>query len=121
VPSFVIRKMGIIAYNKLFELDLNLRLVYRNKVWLGMSYRTHEQAICTSLGFNTQKAFFGWSYDIGTNRLGAYHNGSHNLAIGLKIGGKKKDKIRNQTPFYLNIDSERKNIRISDMRHRTGK
>ena len=39
--------------------------------------------------------FFGWSYDIGTSRLGAYHNGSHNIAIGLKIGGKKKNQIRN--------------------------
>jgi len=121
VPSFVLRKMGIITYNELFEADFNLKLVYRNKIWTGISYRTHEKAISTLIGFNTPKAFFGWSYDIGTSALGAYHNGSHNIAIGLKIG-KNKRGIRNQNPFELNVDeSNRKlNLKLSDMRHKSG-
>ena len=51
----------------------------------------------------TKNAFFGWSYDIGTSDLGSYHNGSHNIAIGLKIGGKKKRQIRNQNVFDRNL------------------
>ena len=69
VPSFLIRKMGLITYNELFEADLNLKIIYRNKMWTGISYRTHEQAICVLLGFNAKKLFFGWSHDIGTSRL----------------------------------------------------
>ena len=121
VPSFVLRKMGLITYNELFEADFNLKMVYRNKIWTGISYRTHEKAISTLIGFNTPTVFLGWSYDIGTSQLGAYHNGSHNIAIGLKIG-KNKRPIRNQNPFKLNVDeSKRKlNLKLSDMRHKSG-
>ena len=121
IPSFVMRKMGLFTYNDLLQFDLNIRLVYRNKIWTGISYRTHEKAICTLVGFNTEKAFFGFSYDIGASKLGAYHNGSSNIAIGLKIGRKKKRQIRNQTPFYLNLDNDWKKFRINNMRHKTGK
>ena len=122
VPSFVVRKMGLITYNELFEADFNLKIVYRNKIWTGISYRTDEKAICTLVGFNTQKMFFGWSYDIGTSGLAPYHNGSHNIAMGLKISGKKKRKIRNQNIFDINLDeSKRKiNLKISGMRHKSG-
>ena len=122
IPSFVIRKMGLITYNELFEADFNLKIVYRNKIWTGISYRTDEKAICTLVGFNTKKMFFGWSYDIGTSGLEPYHNGSHNIAMGLKISGKKKRKIRNQNIFDINLDeSKRKiNFKLSGMRHKSG-
>ncbi len=119
IPSFVIRKMGLYTYNSLLELDFNMKFVYRNKIWTGLSYRSHEKAISTLVGFNTPKAFFGWSYDIGMSELGKYHNGSHNIAVGLKITGKKKRKIRNQTPFYLDIDTERKKLSIPNIRHKS--
>ena len=121
VPSFVIRKMGLITYNELFEADFNLKIVYRNKIWTGISYRTDEKAICTLVGFNTQSMFFGWSYDIGTSGLEPYHNGSHNIALGLKIKGKKTRKIRNQDIFDINLDeSKRKiNFKIPGMRHKS--
>ena len=110
--------MGIFSYNSLFELDLNMKIIYRNKIWSGISYRTHENTISTSIGINTSKAFFGYTYDIGTStNLSGYHNGSHNIAIGLKIMGKKQRAIRFQTPLYLNIDTEWKKIRVSDMRN----
>ena len=120
IPSFVIRKMGITTYDDLFEIDLNMRFIYRNRIWTGISYRTHENAICALIGLNTPRAFFGYSYDIGTSsNLSTYHNGSHNIAIGFKIGGKNKRAIRNQTPLYLDIDSEWKRIKISDWRHKS--
>lgn len=122
IPSFTMRKMGIISYNSLFQLDLNMKVVYKNRIWTGISYRTHEQAISALIGLNTPRAFFGYSYDIGAStNLGSYHNGSHNIAICLKLVNKKKRSIRLQTPLYLNIDSERKKIRITDMRHKSGK
>ena len=101
IPSFVVRKMGIVTYNSLFEFDLNLKLIYKNNIWTGFSYRTHEKAMCAMIGFNTGRMFVGWSYDIGTSDLGAYHNGSHNIAIGFKIGGKKRRQMRKQTPLYF--------------------
>ena len=53
------------------------------------------------------------------SELGNYHNGSHNIAVRLKITGKKKRKIRNQTPFYLDIDTERRKISIPNIRHKS--
>ncbi len=120
IPSFVVRKMGIISYNSLFQLDLNIKLIYRNKIWAGVAYRTHEKAICTLLGINHERGFFGWSYDVGTSELGSYHNGSHNIAIGLNIAAKKKRKVRNQNPFYLNIDSQWRKINFSSKRNKSG-
>ena len=49
----------------------------------------------------------------------------HNIAQRLiiqtieKITGKKKRKIRNQTPFYLDIDTERKKLSIPNIRHKS--
>ena len=121
IPSFVIRKMGLISYNSLFQLDLNLKIIYVNKIWAGMTYRTHEKAICTLIGVNTEYGFFGWSYDIGASDLGSYHNGSHNIAIGLNLKGKNKRRIRNQHPFHLNIYNEWKPIKLPfTRRHQSG-
>ena len=122
IPSFVIRKMGLITYNSLFQLDLNLKVVYLNKIWAGITYRTHEKAMCTLIGLNTEIGFFGWSYDVGTSELGSYHNGSHNIAIGFNIKGKNRRKIRNQHPFHLNIDSEWRPIKLPrTKRHQAGR
>ena len=54
--------------------------------------------------------------------ISAYHNGSHNIALGLKLSGKKNRKIRNQNIFDLNVDeSKRKiNFKLSNMRHKSG-
>ena len=110
--------MGILTYNSLFEVDLNMKLIYKNKIWTGMSYRTHEKAISALIGFNTPKAFFGYSYDIGAStNLGSYHNGSHNIAIGLKIMGKKQEQF--DFKLCLNMDTEWKKIRVSDMRNQS--
>ena len=122
IPSFVLRKMGIFSYNSLFEIDLNVKLIYRNKIWSGLSYRTHENTISTSIGFNTSRAFFGYTYDIGTStNLSGYHNGSHNIAIGFKIFGQNKRPIRQQNPLELNINSKWERVRFSDMRNKSGK
>ena len=112
--------MGITTYHSLVQVDLNMKLIYRNKIWTGVSYRTHEKTVSALIGFNTPKAFFGYSYDIGAStNLGAYHNGSHNIAVAFKLFGKNKRSIRLQTPLYLNIDNESKKIRISDMRNKS--
>ncbi|MAQ47427.1 MAG: hypothetical protein CMD27_00920 [Flavobacteriales bacterium] len=122
IPSFVLRKMGIFSYNSLFELDLNIKIIYKNKIWSGLSYRTHENTISTSIGINTSKAFFGYTYDIGTStNLSGYHNGSHNIAIGFKVFGQNKRLIRQQNPLELNINSKWERLRLTDMRHKSAK
>ena len=122
IPSFVLRKMGIFQYNSLFEIDLNIKIIYRNKIWSGLSYRTHENTISPSIGINTSKAFFGYTYDIGTStNLSGYHNGSHNIAIGFKIFGNNKKSIRQQNALELNINSNWERLRLSDMRNKSGK
>jgi type IX secretion system PorP/SprF family membrane protein len=119
IPSIVVRKMGIIKFQGITQADINLKLIYRNKIWTGISYRTHEKVFSPTIGFNTRKAFFGYSYDIGTSALEAYHDGSHNIVIGFKLAGNKIKNTRRQTPLYMDMDSEWKWLRISDMRNRS--
>ncbi len=122
IPSFVMRKMSVATYNSVYEFDFNFKLVYRNNIWTGFSYRTHEKSFATLVGFNTQKMFIGWSYEIGNSGLASYHHGSHNIALGLKIIGKNARAVRNQTPLYLNIDSEWKKMGFFNTRqHKSGK
>ena len=121
IPSFLIRKIGLTSFNSLTQLDINIKTVYKNKIWSGFSYRTQENIFNISAGFNSTKIFIGYSYDIGTSsNLSSYHNGSHNIAIGYKISAKNKRNLRLQSPYNLNINDDWQKIRLFNTRHQTG-
>ena len=121
VPSIVIRKMGLIHYNQLIQADLNLKLIYRNRIWMGLSYRTNERAICPSIAIKTEKAFFGYTYDIGMSELGLHHNGSHNIAIGFLIRTKNTSNTLRHSPFDLNVGTQKIRLKkSSNNKHKSG-
>lgn len=64
------------------QLDINLKAIYNEMFWGGLSYRTNE-SISALLGMNIQESLsLGYSYDYGIGDIGALHSGSHEIVLG---------------------------------------
>ncbi len=71
------------------QLDFNVKAIYNELIWGGISYRTNE-SVAGLLGMNIQESFsLGYSYDYGIKEIGTLHNGSHEIVLGYRF---------NQTP-----------------------
>jgi type IX secretion system PorP/SprF family membrane protein len=67
------------------QVDLGARFFYKNKMWLGATYRTKD-AIAAMVGYTYKDNLtIGYSYDITTSNLKNYSNGTHELMIGLRF------------------------------------
>lgn len=67
------------------QLDAGLRLLYKNKVWLGGTYRTGD-AMSVMVGYlHKENLMLGYSYDITTTNLKNYSNATHELMIGMRF------------------------------------
>lgn len=67
------------------QIDVGARVFYKNKIWIGGTYRTND-AISAMLGVMFKDNLtFGYSYDITTTGLKNYSNGTHELMIGLRF------------------------------------
>ncbi len=77
-----------------FQFDLGLRAIYKEKFWLGGSYRNRDAiAIYTGYIFR-ENLMIGYSYDMTITDLGNYSSGTHELVFGVKFnrkGIKKSD------------------------------
>ncbi len=68
-----------------FRFEVNGKVKWQNKVWLGVGYRFHD-AVSVMLGYNYEDKFsFGYAYDIGITDLRMYNSGSHELSIGYRF------------------------------------
>jgi len=67
------------------KFDVTLRGYYREKVWLGINYRSNE-SFTPVIGY-THKNFitFAYAYDVLTNNLKNYASGSHELMLGIRF------------------------------------
>ena len=63
------------------QIDLNLNLKIRNKIWVGTSYR-QDFGPSLYVGVDFGKLFSIYSHDITTNEAYSYSNGSHEFTIG---------------------------------------
>lgn len=64
------------------QLDFNVRVIYDNMVWGGISFRTQD-AISIVGGYSYEnKIFLGISYDIGVNKLSPSNIGSFEAIVG---------------------------------------
>jgi len=67
------------------QMDLNVRALFRNLVWGGISWRTGD-AISIILGYNNENKFnIGYSYDMGISSIRSYNSGSHELMISYRF------------------------------------
>ena len=87
-PSLLVRYMT----NAPFQLDGNLRFVYKQKYWLGASYRMQD-AIAVMVGADMGKLTFGYSYDITTSNRANYNSGTHEIFVGLQLENKNGHKV----------------------------
>ena len=67
------------------QVDVNLKVIYQNMFWGGLSYRTKE-SVSALLGVTLQESIsLGYSYDYGIDQIGKYHGGSHEIVLGYRI------------------------------------
>lgn len=74
------------------QFDLGLRLIYKNNIWIGGSYR-HLDALTAHIGFLFRENLqFGYAYDFTTTNLRNYSTGTHELIIGIRFNKKGVEK-----------------------------
>jgi type IX secretion system PorP/SprF family membrane protein len=85
--DFILEPSALLKYVKPapFQFDAGLRLIYKEKVWLGASYRNRD-ALVGYLGYVFRENLqLGYSYDFTTTNLGNYSTGTHELTIGIRF------------------------------------
>lgn len=71
------------------QLDFNVRAIYQNMAWFGISFRTQD-AIAFLAGYTYEdKIYLGLSYDLGITPLAKYNSGTIEIMIGYKFNSIK--------------------------------
>jgi type IX secretion system PorP/SprF family membrane protein len=82
-PSFMLKYV----HPAPLKLDLGVRAIYQEMVWLGAAFRTHD-AWSVLAGFMYKKnLLIGYSYDFTTTNIRNYSTGTHELVLGVKFTG----------------------------------
>lgn len=67
------------------SVDVNLKLGFKDRLWLGGSYRKNDSYAALA-GINVSKLFnLTYSYDMTTSDLNAVSNGSHEIVLGIQL------------------------------------
>jgi type IX secretion system PorP/SprF family membrane protein len=73
------------------QLDVNAKVQYQDRAWIGASYRTGE-GFAGMVGVNISNTLnVGYSYDYTTSKLNTVSKGTHEIMIGFLIGNKYGD------------------------------
>lgn len=83
IPSALFRFM----LDAPFALDANVTFSYDKKYWLGGSFRLND-AVAIMGGLTAGKFMFGYAYDVTLSDLSTYSSGSHELFLGVNLGGR---------------------------------
>lgn len=75
------------------QFDINAKLTYENKMWIGFSYR-HKDAVVAMVGVRIYQMLVGYAYDITTSQLRNYSMGSHEIALTFVINEGYNNKRR---------------------------
>lgn len=81
VPSILIKYVN----GTPIALELNLKIGFKDKFWLGVGYRKND-AFTYLAGFNINHFFnVSYAYDITTSELNNASNGSHEIVLGVLL------------------------------------
>jgi type IX secretion system PorP/SprF family membrane protein len=73
------------------SVDLNVKVQYRDLMWLGGSYR-HKDGFAAMVGVNVNNTFnVGYSYDITTTRVNTVSRGTHEILLGFLLNNRYGD------------------------------
>jgi type IX secretion system PorP/SprF family membrane protein len=67
-----------------FQFDAGLRAIYKDKIWVGGSYR-HLDAFSMNIGFFWRDLQMSYAYDFTTTNLGNYSTGTHELILAVRF------------------------------------
>jgi len=88
IPSF----MAKIQNPAPVSFDVNCKVVFKEKVWAGLSYRLSD-GVTTMVGFVIKDIInISYAYDYITSDLSAFQSGSHEIILGVKFGSKGKKR-----------------------------
>lgn len=72
------------------SVDVNLKLSFRDKLWIGGAYRK-DDSFSGLVGFNVGSMFnLGYSYDFTTSALNTVSRGSHEIVLGFLLNNRYK-------------------------------
>ena len=75
-----------------FQMDLNAKVIFKKMFWGGLSFRFGDAGVIM-MGVDMDNLTFGYSYDLTLSDIGKYSNGSHEIMLILKMGGKSASKF----------------------------
>lgn len=80
------------------ELDVTASLIYKDRFWGGLAWRSFDSADLL-LGFQaTEQLFIGYAYDYTLTELNDYNSGSHEVVVNYRFSFSPKKVI---TPRYF--------------------
>ncbi len=94
-PSFLLK----VSEAGLAQLDVNMKLYYKEDYWAGISYRTGSgsrvsdesingkgSSLIFMAGLRIDKFLFGYAFDYTFSSIGAKTFGSHEIMLGMRFG-----------------------------------
>lgn len=89
-PSVMVKYISG-AFKDNYQVEGNLKLQFRDLLWVGGSYRQFD-GFAAMLGLNIANAVnVGYSYDFTRTSLNTYSRGTHEIMLGFLIGNKYGD------------------------------
>ncbi|MBL7745642.1 MAG: type IX secretion system membrane protein PorP/SprF [Chitinophagaceae bacterium] len=90
IPSVMVKYISG-AFKNDYQAEGNLKLQYRDLLWVGGSYRQFD-GYAAMVGLNVANTFnVGYAYDFTKTDLRTYSRGTHELMIGFLIGNRYGD------------------------------
>lgn len=87
VPSVMLKYIQGSSYHD-FQVETNLKLQYRDLLWIGGNYR-FQDGYAAMLGCNISNTFnVGYAYDFTETPLKTVSNGTHEIVLGFILGNK---------------------------------
>jgi type IX secretion system PorP/SprF family membrane protein len=89
IPSLMLKYISG-GSQKGFQPEANVKLQYRDLLWIGGSYR-YEDGYAGMIGLNVSNTFnVSYAYDRSSNKavLSRFNNGTHEIVIGFLLGNK---------------------------------
>lgn len=89
IPSVMVKYIKGSSFKE-FQPEVNLKLQYRDQLWLGGSYR-HQDGFAGMLGLNISNTFnVSYAYDKSSNNniLRDFNSGTHEVVFGFLLGNK---------------------------------
>ena len=93
-PSFMVKYQPEAP----IEVDLNCNVLYKERIWLGVGYRTGDAVIGMVEYQVNQHLRLGYAYDMTTNALRDHTSGSHEVMLGMDLG---RELVKIKTPRYF--------------------